>query len=158
MIKRIKKYFFWVVDKLAAHWLIYLLGSSGATAFLIVFWKWLKAKHSLEMDGWLWLTLSVIFVFLLIFCLYTIVMEIMRCNKFRRKLTKRKDVEMAIKNWIEDLKPKRECYYYRDIEKELKLKRRRLKAYIESVAAECGVTVEMGQKTFTLTKEDIQVV
>jgi len=81
----------------------------------------------------------------------------MKRNKFGRKLTKQKDVEMAIKNWIEDLKPKRQCYYYRDIEKELNLKRRRLKAYIESVAAECGVTVEMGHKTFMLTKEDIQV-
>jgi len=70
MIKRIKKSFFWIVDKLAAHWLIYLLGSSGATAFLIVFWEWLIVKHSLEMYCWLWLTLSYIYIFTFFLLIY----------------------------------------------------------------------------------------
>ena len=122
---------------------------------------WLIVKHSIKLHGFVWLLLFFIFLFLLAFFGALIFRKIAKVKKFGRKLKTRKDVEIAIRNWISALPLGQTRHYYDDVENELNLKHGVMRAYLEAVAVEsveCEVRVEIGKKTFELTKEPPHVV
>jgi hypothetical protein len=116
----------------------------------ILFWKWLKTKHSFEIYNWTWILVASIFVFLFGHFLFRIFRD-------RGRLKNPRDIINAIDNWLsEDINGRPSIYsegpfYLSAVEKSLNLKRGSRK-YLPMVAWKHGYRVESGKKTFKLSK------
>lgn len=125
---------------------IILVGS----ALCVIFWEWLRSKQTLEFYSGVWLLFLLIFLFLLVFSVRSIVL-----NKGRLKNAG--DITSGIDNWfnshIDGASPiiQNRPYYFANIEKDLNLERGSSVKYLPMIAFRHGYAFEMGKKTFKLT-------
>lgn len=83
-----------VKDKIIDH-LATVVASGLITITVIlclIFWEWLKAEHSLEMCGFLWLLVLLVSLTSLIYCLYTV-------SHHLRKIKDPADIRNILSNW-----------------------------------------------------------
>lgn len=149
---RIKKFCFKVLNKIEDHLAKVVAGGLiliGST-LCVIFWKWLKSKQTLELYSWEWLLFLLIFLFLLVYFIRSIVL-----NKGRLKNAC--DITSGIENWfnrnIDGAAPiiQNRPYYFANLEKDLNLKRGSSLKYLPMIAFRHGYAFEMGKKTFKLT-------
>jgi hypothetical protein len=119
-------------------------------AFCAVFWKWLKSKQTLELYSGVWLLFLLIFLFLLVYFIRSIVLN-------KGGLKNAGDITSGIDNWfnknIDGAAPivQNRPYYFANLEKDLNLKRGSSLKYLPMIAFRHGYAFEMGKKTFKLT-------
>ena len=128
---------------------IFLIGS----VLCIVFWEWAKTEHSLELYGWVWLSISLLFLLLLIYSLYSV------CGKFRR-IKEPSDVRNALSKWwrhCTDQCPQKEfALYFAAIDRKEKLKRGSAKKYLREIIVNRGnwSIVREGSKTLAVRRKE----
>jgi len=111
----------------------------------ILFWKWLKTKHSFEIYNWTWISVLSIFLLLNAYSLYHIFRD-------EGRLKNEQDIIYAIENWFSKGDSYGESveenvnYYFSGVEKELNLRRGSSKRYLPMIAFRHGYAFEMGKK------------
>ena len=149
----IKRFFFKICSKIEDRLAAYI--ASGiiivVLVICIVFWEWIKTKHSLEVYGWLWVLISVVILFLVVFFFRSMLND-------RGRLKNPRDIVSAINAWFAD--GDHQMYpvnlgiphSFSTLEKELYLKQGSSLKYLPMCALTHGYVFEMGHKTFTLKK------
>jgi hypothetical protein len=140
------------LSKIAEHFATVIAASIIliSSTLCIIFWEWLKTKHSFEIYNWTWILIVPIFVFLLGHFLFCIFLD-------RGRLKNASDIINTIDNWFsKDINGRPPIYsegpfYFSSVEKDLNLKRGNRK-YLPMVAWKHGYRVESGKKTFKLSK------
>ena len=149
MIEWIRKFGLKIWSKIENHLAGYI-----AVIIILIFlaacsllWEWSSTKHSLEMYGWTWLLLSIFFISLLCYFMFSLLRE-------RARLKDPDDIKGAIEDWLvrgHDVE-KDTQYFFRGLEKSLNLRRHSSKIYLPILAYNHGYGFEIGKKTFKLTK------
>jgi len=150
--KWIKKICFKVLNRIEDH-----LASVAAGGIIIIFStlciifrEWLRSKQTLELYSWVWLLFLLIFLFLLVYFIRSIVLN-------RGRLKNAGDIISEIDNWfnrhIDGAAPivQNRPYYFANVEKDLNLKRGSSKRYLPMISFRHGYAFNMGRKTFKLT-------
>lgn len=160
MLEWTKGFFFKICKKIEDHLAKIIAGGIIAVAsvmcvvfskWMVVIWEWLKTKHSLEVYGWLWIIVSFILLFLVVFFFRSML-------KDRGRLKNPLDIVNTIDAWLAG--GDRQMYpvdlgtphSFRTVEKELYLKQGSSLKYLPMCALRYGYAFEMGHKTFTLKK------
>src|SRR4030042_5338142 len=78
MLNQIKKIMAWFGNHLFAAILGVVITSSITVSVIIIFWKWLKTKHSLEMYGFLWIVVVFVLIVLPLFIFWLLKKKKMR--------------------------------------------------------------------------------
>jgi len=132
-MKLIKKVCFKRLNKIADH-----LATVVATSIIlifstscIIFWEWLKTKHSLEMYGGCWLLLSILYVFL-ISCFLLSVFREQRKPKDPQSI--KNTLHKYLRHCTDNQKYTQEnVFTFATIDKQQKLRRGSAKKYLKEV-------------------------
>ncbi len=139
-----------IIDHLAA------VVASGIIAIIVIlcaiFLEWLKAEHSLEMFGFLWFFVSLVFLAFLIYSLYSVSHHLV-------KIKEPDDIRNILSKWwrhCTDQCPQKEfTLYFAAIDRKEKLKKGSAKKYLSEIITkdEEWSIVRTGHETIQVRKK-----